>query len=1194
MLGECRSMNREKFYTLLSVCATSLVLLYALWPSAMVEFSYSKHDQGFSSLNVPDIPLFEERSLELGVHAIHRESYEFLSGLDQTLGGGACVIDFNNDGWLDLLVVAGSGQVQNYGKSAWWSRSQSLYLFRNNKGLEFVDVTKQVGLGNIKKGMGCAVGDLNNNGLADIVVTSIGQNYLFENKGDGVFSDVTASSGFSGVFWSTSVAIADFDRDGLQDIYITNYVDYEKGGRRFEQNAGFEAIVSGDFNPALFDPVPNQLYRNTGEMTFSDESSMAGVSDSSGRGLSAQWADINGDDWPDLLVINHSASPNRLFVNDQNGGFDDLSGLFGVSSVSAGQASTVADINHDGKSDFFISAASGYAPALAIRQPGSNKFTDGLWHFGLGNHSSINSSGWGVVVQDFNNDGLLDVFVNNGLTTPDRDSPSLPQGQPNDLWLGQTSGLFRRDSALGKASGRGLVSIDYDNDGDLDLIIVNNNDPVELWVNQGNSNHWFGVIVEPGQGAVVEPVAIEVRTTDNIQRKVSGAQGSFLSQSDPRTHFGLGNNDEIEELVLRWQDGTRRSFRKIEVDRYVVVNKSGQLDTLNISEASPPEQYQFDALEPEFLPRYGKWLASVFESPTQRKELLALYRSSGQQVRIAILAGLGQGTTPEVLPFLQLALESSDEKEVLAGLELAELIESESSVRWLMPLLSGAVSEDIKCRVAAVFEHFFREEEAAVHRKFKAVSPLVRLLESGESDRTIVCALGALAESEHYRALEPTAGLTRSDKPSVRLEAVKTLGRLRERAAISPLNEMLSTQRLAPSTLAVVLVALSRLGVDPLSQGMLSAADWRDSPERQRNFLKTVLELRSSGAAGIAFDYRRLQGELREFLEMTPLPADVTTVELATETILEFRNREADKQLEALIASYEELAPQILSFAFGSKLLTDSSRFIGRLMAMPVATRNSVLGKAGVLGLDVLFQGPPPSNPADNATLEFVIRALDFRHSGPFIQNALQTAMSTEIKNDSLQRLALRQCRRLRAQNLKVSEPLLRAQDSEMRVLAFRCLEIQQGSASKGNLFAMIRSIARAPDSTSVEFAEAARAISELRPRDARFLSVELIQSADTRPELLRQVILALASRQSPAAPVIIRELTGHDDASVRTAAIEFGYSALPSALKSRLSMQVMTNPNEQLGIRMLAAEYLLRDDPEAVLAAMMLTQRQE
>ena len=118
------------------------------------------------------------------------------------------------------LVVAGSGQVQNYGKNAWWSRSQSLYLFRNNKGAEFVDVTQQAGFGDIAKGMGCAVGDLNNNGLVDVVITSIGQNYLFKNKGDGVFRDVTASSGFSGEFWSTSVVIADYDRDGLQDIYL--------------------------------------------------------------------------------------------------------------------------------------------------------------------------------------------------------------------------------------------------------------------------------------------------------------------------------------------------------------------------------------------------------------------------------------------------------------------------------------------------------------------------------------------------------------------------------------------------------------------------------------------------------------------------------------------------------------------------------------------------------------------------------------------------------------------------------------------------------------------------------------------------------------------------------------------------------------------------------------------------------------
>ncbi|WP_421859256.1 FG-GAP-like repeat-containing protein [Marinobacter salarius] len=1187
-------MDREKFYILVGVCATSFLLLYVLWPSHAVEFSYSKHDYRPSPQSIPAIPQFEERSLELGVHAIHRESYEYLTGLDQTLGGGACVLDFNNDGWFDLLVIGGTGQVQNYGKSAWWSRSQSLYLFRNDKGLRFTDVTYQAGFGDIEKGMGCAAGDLNNDGLTDVVVTSIGKNHIIQNEGGGVFRDVTELSGVSGEYWSTSAVIADFDRDGLQDVYITNYIDYEKGGRRFEHNAGFETLVSGDFNPSLFDPVPSQLYRNTGDMRFSDESVVAGVSDSSGRGLAAQWADVNNDSWPDLLVTNHTASPNRLFLNDQNGGFNDASDTVGLSSVSAGQASAVADFNQDGVPDFFISAGSGYPPALAIKDPATNNFSDWLWRLGLGNHFSVNSSGWGVVAQDFNNDGLLDVFVNNGLTIPDTDSPSVSQGQPNTLWLGRGKSYYSVDGVLGTASGRGLVSMDYDNDGDLDLILINNNDPVEFWVNQGNSNHWLGVVLKSDQGGMGEPATIELHTEGKVYRKASGAQSTFLSQSEPRTLFGLGESEDVKELVVRWQDGTVRSFRNLKPDRYVTVSKSGSLDSLGISGASLQEPYRFEALQPEFLSSYGKWLASTFESDSQQQELLALYKSFSQEVRGAILDGLKKHSTPEVLPFIQMALNSNHEDDVLAGLELAERSESELTVRWLLPLLSGSAPESVKCRAAAVFEHFFREEEAAVRRKKKAVSPLVRLLGEQEPANVVVCALRALAESEHYRALEPAIELTRSGNAVIRLEAARTLGLLRERAALAPLEEMLAAKDITPALRASVLVATSRLGVDPLSKGLLSPRNFHKSPERQRDFLETVRELRASRHGGITFNYAHLQEALRQFLEMATLSADVAVLELATETILEFRNREADKQLESLIENHESMAPEILGFAFGSGLLTDSSRFTDRLMAMPLAARNSVLSRAGVLGLNIPLQDFPSSSATDNASLEFVIRALDFQHSSAFIQTTLQSAMSTEVKNDSIKRLALEQCKRLRAQKLDVPDHLVGSQNSEIRALALRCLAIQQGSVPRERLSARIRTIVTSPASTVHEITEAARVIADLRAKDIRLLSMELIQEADMRPEFLRQMVEVLIAKESPATPIIIRELMLHDDASVRRAALENGYSALSGPAKKKLSLSMMTNRNEPVGNRVIAADYLLQDDPEAALAAMTVTQGQE
>jgi len=1185
-------MNREKFYISVGLLALSLAMTWVIWPSSSPDFAYSTHNYNPPPGASLVIPEFRERSLELGLDASHRESYEYLNGLEQTLGGGACVLDFNNDGWFDLFIVAGSGQVQTYGKSAWWSQGKSLYLFKNQEGRAFEDVTPDSGLPHVEKGMGCAAGDLDNDGFVDVFVTSAGENRILKNTGTGTFQDVTDSSGISGEGWSTSAVIADFDQDGLQDIYVTNYIDFEKGGRRFESNSGFERLVPGDLNPALFDPIPNRLYRNMGGMAFSDETEVAGVADSSGRGLSVQSLDADADGWQDLLIVNHSGSPNRLYINDQAGGFRDVSDGFGVSSVSAGQASTVADFNHDGFSDVFVSADQGYLPALAIRKPDSLRFIDELWSAGLGLHSSVNSSGWGAIAQDFNNDGTIDVFVNNGLIVPDADSPSISQGQPNHLWYRRADGQFSVGEAPGQLSGRGAVSLDYNNDGDLDLLLINNNDPVELWENQGTGNHWLGVSVHGGASARSDFALIEVHTAEGVYRKISGAQSTFLSQSDPRTVFGLGSTASVEQVVVQWNDGTVRSVESPQVDQYLVIHKNGQVEHLDYSKVLPGTSYNFQKLHPDFLPHYARWLASSVPSSEKHKELLALYKSSDPAVRKSLLQEMEEVSGPAVLPILQLALESDRAEEIMAGLGLAERLESERSIKWLLPLLSDSAPDEIRCKTASVFEHFFREEEAVVHRKMQAVTHLVRILENEQSEFVLSCSLRALAESEHYRALGPTIELARTGPIPIRENAVKTLGMLRERAALPALEEILLAEEVSPSLRAKALVAMFRLGVDPFRQGFASSEFRHDSPTRQRDFLKTIGELRANGDAGLVIDYGLIQLKLQEFLEKTPLSADSETIQLAAETIAQFRNPGAVSQLNMLISDNREARQLILASAMRGKLLREADSLIDHLMKLPVGERNRLLERSETFGLAISDEEIAVSESLSSEQFEFLLTILDFSHPVSQVRRALNLALSKNEKRASIQYIALKQCSRLGVQGLNIPDSLLYSRNDEERSLALDCLSRQKMPESVQKRMAVIRDIATNPTSRLSERYAAVRAITSLRPRDMTQISLELVSDAQSEEEFLVLLATSLAEQQDlKAAPIMIRALLSQGSSLVRSSAIQAGLKVLAEPLKSQLLAQVMTNKDEARDNRIKAAGYLLTVNPEEVLAVMMNNQ---
>ena len=522
---------------------------------------------------------FSDVSLQWRLHLKHKQTAEQLTALTETLGSGVCIIDANRDGWMDVFFVGGSGHTRHYGRKAWWHPPRGNRLLLNKEGLNFEDVTERAGLHTEKPGMGCAVADLDNDGLRDLIVTGVGNNLLYRNKGDLTFEDVTADSGIGNDVWSTGASVADFDGDGLLDIYITNYVLFEKGARTFEKTSGFQTMLNGAFDPTLYNPAPNRLYLNLGGWRFRDVAEELGVSNSLGRSLGARWLDGNGDSWPDLLVINDSDSPNQLYLSEGGEAFSRAGNSHSPFEVGGAHDVAIADFNGDGTDEVLMTRGMGSPPVLLSRTDAHGEYTDVASSRGLARSHLLPFSGWGAASADFNNDGFLDLYVANGSLLPDADSKFVPQAQPNSLFLGASWGQFHLQTTSADQqyphSSRAAVPVDLDNDGQLELLVTNNNDVLQVLAADKTGGNWLLLDLTPSfKDVEIFGARLTVQTENRtIRRSLSPPMG-FLSQGDMRVHVGLGEDAEIRKLRLDWRDGTSTVFEDVPLNRLLVVDGS--------------------------------------------------------------------------------------------------------------------------------------------------------------------------------------------------------------------------------------------------------------------------------------------------------------------------------------------------------------------------------------------------------------------------------------------------------------------------------------------------------------------------------------------------------------------------------------------------------------------------------------------
>jgi hypothetical protein len=562
-------------------------------------------------------PWFTETAAQTGLAFEHFNGMSGRLYMAEILAPGVALLDFDNDGDLDIYVPQG----QMLGKGLTLNDAlarprmpQPLQgrLYRNDgpNPLHFTDITGSSGIVATGYGMGVATGDFDNDGFVDLYLTNFGTNQLFHNNGNGTFTDVTARSFPEGPVspklgansraseggWSVAATFVDYDRDGWLDLFVGSYLQYstDASTKCFSPSGALDYCT-----PNTYKPLPGRLFHNNRDGTFSDVTAKSHIASEFGPALGVTAADFNGDGWVDLYVANDS-QPNQLWINQRDGTFRNTALEAGVALTAEGKAEAsmgvdAGDFDNDGDEDIVITEQTGEGHNLYVND-GHGAFEDQSARSGLAS-ASLGFTGFGAAWFDFDNDGWLDLLTVNGavqtIQALAQAHDPFPLHQRKQLFRNLGNGRFEEVSAkAGKVFdlsevGRGAAFGDIDNDGDTDVVVANNNGPVRLLINNvGNKKHWLGLrlvggperaalrtnVAQPSQGRDMLGARVEIlrKNQPTLWRRVH-VDGSYGSAGDPRVLVGLGDSTEPPNVRIHWPDGSVSEMPGVQIDRYVTI-----------------------------------------------------------------------------------------------------------------------------------------------------------------------------------------------------------------------------------------------------------------------------------------------------------------------------------------------------------------------------------------------------------------------------------------------------------------------------------------------------------------------------------------------------------------------------------------------------------------------------------------------
>lgn len=525
---------------------------------------------------------FTDVTTKAGIQFRHSKGSKGISINLEEFGPGVCVADFDGDGWPDIYFVNARDR---YGRGINLRNA----LYRNNRDGTFTDVTESAGVPGTGFGLGCVWGDYDNDGFPDLFVTQFGKNVLYHNNGNGTFIDVTDKAGVGGLETGTfhsGATFVDYDRDGQLDLYVGTYVTMNPDTQRY---CNIITVLSS-CPPNAYKGSPNALYHNNGDGTFTNVTKAARILEPEGKTLSVGAADFDNDGWPDIFIANDGVRA-FLFRNLHNGTFEETAGIAGMAYNQFGQPMgamciSLGDYNNDGFLDLYISDFQGSSDHL-WRNEGKGFFNEVSDSAGITIPTrNVLSFGGGFV--DYDNDGWLDLFIANGHVYPEIEqvSAETKYKQRNTIFHNLHNGKFLEASAATGISalpprvGRGVAFLDLDNDGAVDILVANNDDPPTLLHNSGNSGNNFLNFKLVGTKSNRDAMGARIRVAAggiSQIREIAGG-GSYLSQSDLRANFGLGSAMRADVVEVNWPSGAKQTFRDVEANKFwLIVEGSSKL-----------------------------------------------------------------------------------------------------------------------------------------------------------------------------------------------------------------------------------------------------------------------------------------------------------------------------------------------------------------------------------------------------------------------------------------------------------------------------------------------------------------------------------------------------------------------------------------------------------------------------------------
>lgn len=538
--------------------------------------------QSLAAQKAPEIR-FENRQKASRINFILDNGTTVDKPIIDGIPGGVALLDYDNDGYLDIFFTNGASIPSLQKDAAGFSNR----LYHNNRNGTFTDVTRRAGVAGEGYSIGVAAADYDNDGWTDMYVTGINRNILYRNNHDGTFTNVTSRAGVSGTnqdgkkLLSVSAAWLDYDNDGLLDLFVTNYVDWTPENSKVCGPLGKRLSCP----PSLYTGEPNILYHNNGDGTFTDVSAKTGISQQVGKGMGVAIADYDGDGWMDIFVANDNER-NFLFRNREGKGFEEVGVESSVAYTDDGvpvssMGADFRDWNNDGKPDLFVTDLGGEMFALYLNE-GDGFFNADTYKAKMG-FSTFKMSGWGNGIYDFDNDGYKDLFSANSHVSENANlDPRQQYRQPNAVFQNRKDGTFQNVSAQAgsamtfAAAHRGSAFGDLDNDGRVDVVVSAIGSPAELLYNASTGdNHWI-LIQTVGVKSNRDGIGTQVKLTGQsglVQFNEVTTAGSYASSSDKRVHFGLGHDKSIKQIELRWPSGKIQILRNVKADQILKVTE---------------------------------------------------------------------------------------------------------------------------------------------------------------------------------------------------------------------------------------------------------------------------------------------------------------------------------------------------------------------------------------------------------------------------------------------------------------------------------------------------------------------------------------------------------------------------------------------------------------------------------------------